>query len=409
MNITTVSAHQILDSKGDPTIEAMVTLDDGSTWKAASPSGTSTGATEAIEVPVSEAIDHINTIIAPSLVSQSVDNQQALDTILITRDGTNNKAVLGGNTTTAISMALVKAGAHSHNLPLYSYIQTLTNTNQPTLPTPMFLVMEGGKHGNWATDIQEFMIIPNATTYKTFKERLDVCTRVFLTLEQLLLDHHYTPTIGLEGAFCPKELTSNEEALSLVEEAITKAGCMKGTDMGIGIDAASSSFYANGMYTIQKGTKQISSRQWIDMVIAWTKTYPILSLEDIPSESDWDEWVYLTNAIGHNHLVVGDDLLTTNIQYIQTAINKKAVNSVLIKVNQIGTISETLDAITLSHTAGFTTIVSHRSGETLDDTIADIAVGSASYCKFGGPKKPERMAKYNRLLAIEEELQHQSL
>lgn len=405
MTIQNLNAHEILDSKNHPTIEAMVTLDDGSTHIAASPSGASTGTNEAIELPVPEALEQIKTRITPALIGKDPANQQALDDILIALDGTKNKSVLGGNATTAISMALLKAGAHTENIPLYTYIQKLTNTKEVRLPVPLFLVMEGGKHGNWATDIQEFMVVPNAKTYPTFASRLAVCNRVFAALETLLQEKKYSLTIGFEGAFCPNELSSNEEALSLITQAIQKAGVTPGIDMHIAIDAAASEFFDNNTYILKsEDNKILTPDAWTNQILAWTKTYPIFSFEDMYDEEDWDSWIRLTAALGTDHLVIGDDLVTTNVALIQKAIDRKAINSVLIKVNQIGTISETFAAIALSHKAGYTTVVSHRGGETLDDTIADIAVGTASYSKFGGPRRPERMAKYNRLLAIEETL-----
>lgn len=393
MNITDIQAKQIPDSKNHPTVEATVVLDDGSTHTAASPSGASTGTTEAVELPVAQALEQIQNRITPALIGKSVDNQRKLDDILIALDGTNNKSTLGGNATTAISMALAKACAHNSRMPLYSYIQELTHTPSPILPIPFFLIMEGGKHGNWTTDIQEFMIIPNGDTYPTFTKRFEVCNNVFGALETLLKEKNYSLTIGLEGAFCPKELSSNEEALSLITTSIEKAGFTPGKDMHIGIDAAASEFI-----------EKLSTESWMKQIIVWSKTYPIWSFEDMFDEEDWDTWTGLTSALGDTHLIVGDDLVTTNVSRIQKAIDLKAMNSLVIKVNQIGTVSETFDAIALARSANLQTIVSHRGGETLDDTIADLAVGTASYCKFGGPRHPERMTKYNRLFEIEKEL-----
>ncbi len=393
MNIQDIQAKQILDSKNHPTVEATVTLVDGTSYIATSPSGASRGITEAVELPIGQALDAVETIIKPALVGKDVTDQRVLDAIIISLDGTPNKSKLGGNATTAVSMALAKAGAHTKGIPLYQYFGSLIGNTQFQLPTPQFLVMEGGKHGNWATDIQEFMIIPNKEKYSTFQDRFDICNKVFETLEQLLKEKKYSLTIGFEGAFCPKELTGNEEALTLITQAIEKARCVPGKDIHIGIDAAASEFI-----------EKLSTESWMEQSISWSKKYPIYSFEDMFDQEDWGNWTTLTATLGSDHLIVGDDLITTNVIRIQKAINLKAINSCIIKVNQIGTISETLDAMQLANKANFKTIISHRGGETMDTTIADLAVGTSRYCKFGGPRKPERMAKYNRLMEIEKEL-----
>ena len=389
MNIKDIQAKQILDSKNHPTVEATVILDDGTSHIAASPSGASTGTTEAVELPIQQALDAIAMAIKPALVGKNVSDQRNLDDIIISLDGTENKSKLGGNATTAISMALAKAGAKTKGIPLYQYFGSLIGNTQFQLPTPQFLVMEGGKHGNWATDIQEFMIVPNNKKYVTFQERFDVCNSVFNTLEKILQEKIYSLTIGFEGAFCPKELTDNEEALQLITSAIEQTHA----DATIAIDAAASEFI-----------KKIDPTTWMEQIIAWSKKYPISSLEDMFDQEDWDNWTKLTSALGSNHLIVGDDLVTTNASRIQKAIDLKAINSCIIKVNQIGTISETLDAINLANKHRVTTIISHRGGETMDTTIADLAIGTSTYCKFGGPRRVERMAKYNRLFEIEKEL-----
>ncbi len=406
MNITNIHATELLDSKNHPTIQTTVTLTDGSTHTAASPSGASTGTTEAIELPVNQAIRQIQETLTPALLGKSVDDgQKELDDIIVALDGTENKHVIGGNATTSLSMALVKAGAHARHIPLYAYIQQLTQTKRCELPVPLFLVMEGGKHGNWATDIQEFMIIPNAQFYRTFAQRLDACTKVFDTLEAILKEKHYALTIGFEGAFCPQELTSNEEALTLIVKAIECAGLTPGKHMDIAIDAAASEFYRDGSYVLQsEDGKKLTPSEWMQQIVTWSQTYPIRSLEDMFDQEDWSNWQTLMQKLGDNHMIVGDDLVTTNVKRIQKAIDQNAINSLIIKVNQIGTITETVNAIALGRSAGFSTIISHRGGETHDDTIADLAVGTASYCKFGGPRHGERMVKYRRLLAIEKEL-----
>jgi len=406
MTIQSILAKEISDSKGHPTIEATVLLDDGSSWTAASPSGASTGTNEAVELPVHEALQQIQTKLAPALVGKNCEDQRALDTIILSLDATPDKHVLGGNATTAVSMALVKAVAHSHTIPLYRYIQEMTKTPESMLPVPYFLAMEGGKHGDWVTDIQEFMIVPNGKKYPTFKKRFDVCNSVFENLETILKEKNYPLSIGFEGAFSPKGLTSNEEALELLTKAIEKALLVPGSDMSIAIDAAASEFFENGSYVLKsENGKRLTPDEWMNQILFWSKTYPILSYEDMFHEDQWQDWTNLTAALGESHFIVGDDLVTTSVAKINKAITEKAMNSCIIKVNQIGTISEACDAVAAARSANFTTVVSHRGGETADDTIADFAVGTSSYCKFGGPRHEERMAKYNRLLKIEEELQ----
>lgn len=389
MNIADIQAKQILDSKDHSTVEATVVLEDGSMHTAASPSGASTGTTEAVELPVDSALNNISSIIKPAILHKDVTSQRALDNIMISLDGTQNKSKLGGNATTALSMALAKAGAYTKEIPLYKYFGSLIGNTSFHLPAPLFLVMEGGKHGNWATDIQEFMIIPNKEKYATFQERFDICNTVFNELEKILQGKNYSLTIGFEGAFCPKELTGNEEALQLITKAIEQTHA----DVAIAIDAAASEFL-----------KKENTTAWMEQIIVWSKKYPISSFEDMFDQEDWENWTKLTATLGSNHLIVGDDLVTTNVSRMQKAIDLKAMNSLIIKVNQIGTISETLDAIQLANTNNLTTIISHRGGETMDTTIADLAVGTSKYCKFGGPRHPERICKYNRLMEIEKEL-----
>ncbi len=417
MNITNIHAREILDSKGHPTVEVDLTLENGMTATASVPSGASTGSTEAVELRdndnaryfgkgVLKAVANVNTTVKSIVVGQDVTNQRNLDTLMIAADGTENKGKLGGNAIVAVSMAAARAAAMAQNMPLYKYLGSLIGNTTFVLPQPLLLILEGGKHGNWSTDCQEYFVIPKKERFPTFKEALRAGAEIFHTLEQLLHDKHYATGVGYEGAFCPMEMKSNEEAFQLMTEATEKAGYKMQDDIVLGLDAASSEFYKDGTYTLKsEHNGKLTSRQWTEKVIEWTKKYPIWSLEDMHSESDWDEWAYFTATIGKDHQIVGDDLLTTNVKHIQTAIDKKAVNSVLIKVNQIGTVSETLDAIALSHKAGFTTVVSHRGGETNDDFIADLVVGTSKQSKFGGPDRGERLAKYNRLLRIEEELQ----
>ncbi len=417
MNIKNLHAREILDSKGHPTIEVDLTLENDITATASVPSGASTGSTEAVELRdgdktryfgkgVLKAVENVNTELTKVVVGQDVTNQRNLDTLMIEADGTENKGKLGGNAIVAVSMAAARAAAMSQHMPLYRYLGSLVGNTTFVLPQPLLLVLEGGKHGNWSTDCQEYFVVPKKERFSTFKESLRAGAEIFHALEKILADKHYATGVGYEGAFCPMEMKSNEEAFQLMIEATEKAGYKMGDEVVLGLDAASSEFYEGGTYTLKsEGNTKLTSRQWTEKVIDWTKKYPIWSLEDMHSESDWDEWTYFTSAIGKDHQIVGDDLLTTNVKHIQTAIDKKAVNSVLIKVNQIGTVSETLDAITLAHKAGYTTVVSHRGGETNDDFIADLVVGTSKQSKFGGPDRGERLAKYNRLIRIEEQLQ----
>ena len=417
MNIKNIHAREILDSKGYPTVEVDLTLENGMTATASVPSGASTGSTEAVELRdgdktryfgkgVLQAVENVNTELKKIVMGQDVTNQRNLDTLMIQADGTDNKRKLGGNAIVAVSMAAARAAAMAQGIPLYKYLGSLVGNTTFVMPQPQLLILEGGKHGNWSTDVQEYFVIPKKERFPTFKESLRAGAEIFHALGKILAEKHYATGVGYEGAFCPIEMKSNEEAFQLMIEATEKAGYKMGSEVVLGLDAASSEFYADGTYTLKsEGDLQLTSRQWTEKVIDWTKKYPIWSLEDMHSESDWDEWTYFTETIGKDHQIVGDDLLTTNVKHIQTAIDKKAVNSVLIKVNQIGTVSETLDAITLSHKAGYTTVVSHRGGETNDDFIADLVVATSKQSKFGGPDRGERLAKYNRLLRIEEELQ----
>ena len=417
MNIQNIHAREILDSKGHPTVEVDLTLENGMTATASVPSGASTGSTEAVELRdgdkdryfgkgVLHAVENVNTELKKIVVGQDVTNQRNIDNLMIAADGTENKGRLGGNAIVAVSMAAARAAAMSQNIPLYKYLGSLIGNTTFVMPRPQLLILEGGKHGNWSTDIQEYLIMPNADKFPTFKERLRVGAEIFHTLEQVLADKGYSTGVGFEGAFCPKEMKSNEEGFQLMIEATEKAGYTMVDEIVLGIDGAASEYFDNGTYTLKsEGGTKLTSREWSERLIGWTKKYPLWSLEDIYDEEDWTEWTYLTSQIGTDHQIIGDDLLTTNVKRIQKAIDLKSVNSVLIKVNQIGTVSETLDAITLAHKAGYTTVVSHRGGETNDDFIADLVVGTSKQSKFGGPDRGERLAKYNRLLRIEEELQ----
>lgn len=415
--IKTIHAREILDSKGEPTVEVEVTLEDGTVALAGVPSGASTGATEALELRdgdpqryggkgVLKAVDNVNTKIAKVLLGKDASNQRVIDQTMIDLDGTESKSHLGGNAVVAVSMAVCMAAAKSQGKKLYQYFGQLQGNNKFVLPQPQILIMEGGKHGNWATDIQEYMVVPLRTSLKTFAKRLQAAAEIFYATESILLEKGYCAGVGYEGGFCPQELRSNEEVLEIIIQGIDKAGYKPGAEVSLAIDGAATSFFNNGKYILRsEGGLTLKPREWRQKLIEWTKKYPICSIEDGLAEEDWSEWVYLTSQLGDRVQIVGDDLLTTNVKRIRKAIELKAVNSVLIKPNQIGTVTETLEAIKLSDSAGFTTVISHRSGETNDDMIADLVVGTTSWqSKFGGPDRGERLAKYNRLLRIEEEL-----
>lgn len=415
--IKSIHAREILDSKGHPTVEVEVSLEDGTVALAGVPSGASTGTTEAVELRdkdpkryrgkgVLRAVNNVNTKIAKVLIGKDPCNQKLIDRLMIELDGTENKANLGGNAIVGVSMAVCRAAAHSQKIPLFKYFGQLLGNESFVLPQPQILILEGGKHGNWSTDIQEYFVIPKKEVFTTFSERLRVGAEIFHSLEKILKDKGFGTGVGYEGAFCPKEISSNEEAFGLIIEATGRAGYKLPDEVVLGVDAASSEFFKDGKYILKsEGGLKLTPREWTRKIIEWTKKYPIWSMEDMHAEEDWDEWISFTSKLGNKIQIVGDDLLTTNVRRIQKAIDLKAVNSVLIKLNQIGTVTETLEAIKLSDQAGFTTVISHRGGETNDDMIADLVVGTTSWqSKFGGPDRGERLAKYNRLLRIEEEL-----
>jgi len=424
MKIKNVFAREILDSKGVPTVEAEVTLGDGIKALGGVPSGASTGQAEAIEIRdgdnkrykgkgVLKAIENIKGPIKKALVGKDAYDQRGIDKILIDLDGTENKSKLGGNAIIGVSMAICRAAARSQKIPLYEYFGRLSGNNKFQLPQPLILLIEGGKHGNWSSDCQEYFVIPKREIFPTFKERLRVGVEIFYALLEILKEKNYSIGVGFEGAFMPKEIKSNEEAFLLLIQATEKAGYKMVDQVMLGLDAAASEFYLpanrqdnNKRYILKsEGNLILSKEEWLEKVIAWTQKYPIWSLEDMFSQEDWESWVAFTAKVGKKLQVVGDDLLTTNVKRIQKAIDLKACNSVLIKLNQIGTVTETLEAIALANKAGFTTVISHRGGETNDDMIADLCVGSSSWqSKFGGVVRGERVAKYNRLLRIEEKL-----
>ena len=413
IEIVDVLGREILDSRGNPTVEVEVYLEDGTVGRAAVPSGASTGIYEACELRdgdksrylgkgVSKAVENVNTEIAEAMLGLNVLDQTSIDKLLIELDGTPNKTRLGANAILGVSLACARAAATALNLPLYNY---LGGVNAKTLPVPMMNILNGGAHATNNVDIQEFMIMPVGAT--SWKEALRMCAEVFHTLKSVLKENG-TPAAGVgdEGGYAPN-LKKDEDALKVIVEAIEKAGYKPGEDFKIAIDAASSEWWdeEQKLYIQPKSGKKLTQQQLVNMWKKFADTYPIISLEDGMAETDWEGWAMLTRAIGDRVQLVGDDLFVTNVERLATGIEKKVGNSILIKVNQIGTLTETLDAIQMANRAGYTAIVSHRSGETEDTTIADIAVAlNAGQIKTGAPSRTDRVAKYNQLLRIEEEL-----
>ena len=413
IEIVDVVAREILDSRGNPTVEVEVTLDDGTVGRAAVPSGASTGIYEACELRdgdksrymgkgVEKAVANVNTEIAEALIGMNVLDQPAIDKTMIDLDGTPNKTRLGANAILGASLACAKAAAAALNMPLYNYIG---GVNAKTLPVPMMNILNGGAHATNNVEIQEFMIMP--VSAPSFREALRRCAEVFHTLKSVLKANG-TPAAGVgdEGGYAPN-LKKDEDALKVIVQAIEKAGYKPGEDFMIAIDAAVSEWYneETGCYDLPKAKKTMTKQQMVNMWKKFADNYPIISLEDGMGENDWEGWGMLTKAIGDRVQLVGDDLFVTNVSRLSTGIEKKVANAILIKVNQIGTLTETLDAIQMANRAGYTAIVSHRSGETEDTTIADISVAlNAGQIKTGAPSRTDRVAKYNQLLRIEEEL-----
>ena len=413
IEIVDVLGREILDSRGNPTVEVEVYLEDGTMGRAAVPSGASTGIYEACELRdgdksryngkgVETAVKNVNTEIAEALIGTNVLDQVAIDKMLIDLDGTPNKSRLGANAILGASLACAKAAAESLGVSLYSYIG---GTNAKMLPVPMMNILNGGAHATNNVEIQEFMIMPVGAP--SFHEALRMCTEVFHTLKNTLKENG-TPAAGVgdEGGYAPN-LKKDEDALKVIVKAIEEAGYKPGEDFKIAIDAASSEWWDEEQkcYVQPKSGKKLTQQQLVNMWKKFADTYPIVSLEDGMAETDWEGWAMLTKAIGDRVQLVGDDLFVTNVERLSTGIEKKVGNAILIKVNQIGTLTETLDAIQMANRAGYTAIVSHRSGETEDATIADIAVAlNAGQIKTGAPSRTDRVAKYNQLLRIEEEL-----
>ena len=408
--ITDVYAREIMDSRGNPTVEVEVYLEDGTIGRAAVPSGASTGQFEAVELRdsdsprylgkgVLQAVANVNDIIAPAILGFDASEQVAIDRIMIELDGAPNKAKLGANAILGVSMAVARAAAESYDLPLFQY---LGGTNAKELPVPMMNILNGGAHADNNVDIQEFMIMPIGAS--SFMEALRYCAEVYHTLKGVLKAKGLATGVGDEGGFAPN-LGSNEEALQVITEAIEKAGLVVGKDIVFAIDAASSEFYKDGKYHLAGEGKVKTAAEMVEYYAELCEKYPIYSIEDGLAEEDWEGWKLLTDRLGKTVQLVGDDLFVTNTERLSRGIKEDTANAILIKVNQIGTLTETFDAIEMAKRAGYTAVISHRSGETEDSTIADIAVAvNAGQIKTGAPARSERVAKYNQLLRIEDML-----
>ncbi|ADM68082.1 phosphopyruvate hydratase [Paenibacillus sp. SEL3] len=408
--ISDVYAREVLDSRGNPTVEVEVYLESGAIGSAIVPSGASTGAHEAVELRdndksrylgkgVLQAVKNVNEIIAPEVIGLDAVNQVEIDTLMIKLDGTHNKGKLGANAILAVSMAVARAAAEALGLPLYTY---LGGFNAKQLPVPMMNIVNGGAHADNNVDVQEFMVLPVGAP--TFKEALRVGAEIFHNLKSVLNSKGLNTAVGDEGGFAPN-FKSNEEALSTIIEAIEKAGYKPGVDVFLGMDVASTEFFKDGKYTLEGEGKSFTSAEFVDLLASWVDKYPIITIEDGCSEDDWEGWKLLTEKLGNKIQLVGDDLFVTNTERLAKGIDENIGNSILIKVNQIGTLTETFDAIELAKRAGYTAVISHRSGESEDSTIADIAVATnAGQIKTGAPSRTDRIAKYNQLLRIEDQL-----
>ena len=410
--ISKIVAREILDSRGNPTVEVDVRLKDGSFGRAAVPSGASTGSHEAVELRdgdnryngkgVAKAVKNVNTVILKALVNKEFD-QRGIDKKMIDLDGTANKGRLGANAILGVSMAFARATAQSQKTSLYKYFAKIAKTkNTVQLPVPMMNILNGGKHAEKSTDFQEFMIMPAGA--KSFKEALRCGAEIFHTLKKLLHDKGFSTTVGDEGGFAPS-LASNEDAIKIILEAIEKAGYKAGKDVFIALDVAATELYKDGRYHLACENKTLSSEEMVNFYADWCSKYPIVSIEDGLAEDDWAGYEMMTEKLGKKIQIVGDDLFVTNIDRLKMGIEKNVANSILIKLNQIGTVSETIDSINMAKKAGYTSIISHRSGETEDTTIADFVVGTGTgQIKTGSLSRTDRVAKYNQLLRLEEEL-----
>lgn len=410
--ISKIVAREILDSRGNPTIEVDIKLKDGSFGRASVPSGASTGSHEAVELRdgenryngkgVSKAVKNVNTLISKILLNKEFD-QKTIDQKMIDLDGTVNKSRLGANAILGVSMAFSKATAQSQKTSLYKYFAKIAKTkNTIQLPVPMMNILNGGKHAEKSTDFQEFMIIPAGA--KSFKEALQYGAEIFHSLKKILHERGFSTTVGDEGGFAPS-LSSNEEAIKIILEAIEKAGYKAGKDIFIALDVAATELYKDGKYHLACENKTLSSEEMVNFYSDWCSKYPIISIEDGLAEDDWNGYKLMTEKLGKKIQIVGDDLFVTNIDRLKMGIEKGVANSILIKLNQIGTVSETIDSINMAKKAGYTSIISHRSGETEDTTIADFVVGTGTgQIKTGSLSRTDRVAKYNQLLRLEEEL-----
>ncbi len=409
--IEDILAREVLDSRGNPTIEVEVYLIDGAVGRAIVPSGASTGTYECLELRdgdpqryggkgVLKAVENVNDEIAGQLVGWSVFDQQGIDQFLIELDGTPNKSRLGGNAILGVSLAVARAAAGALELPLYRYVGGVAGK---TMPVPMMNILNGGRHAEDSTDLQEFMVMPTGAS--SFQEALRWGTEIYHSLRKVLRAKGYNTGVGDEGGFAPA-LKSNEEAIEVILEAIDGAGYEPGKDIHIALDPAASEFFEDGKYHLRKEGRTLSGPEMVDFYLEWVEKYPIISIEDGLAEDDWEAWKLLMERIGDRVQIVGDDLFVTNVERLRQGIEEKAANSILIKLNQIGTLSETIAAVEMATRAGWTTVISHRSGETEDTTIADLAVAlNAGQIKTGAPCRGERVAKYNQLLRIEEELE----
>ena len=415
MKILSIHAREILDSRGNPTIETEITLEGGFIGRASVPSGASTGSHEALELRdndpkrfggngVLSAVNNVNTEIASHLMGKEIESQLMLDTALIALDGTENKARLGANAILSVSMAALHAFARAENKPLFEYVRTLSEVKRDIiLPLPLCNVVNGGKHAAGSTDIQEFMIAPIG--FPSFREALRASSEVFHSLKAVLESHGYGTTVGDEGGYAPHVKRGNAEVLELISEAIEKTGYALGTHFVFALDVAASSFFSSGKYELKTEGREMNEAEMIAWNTDLVAHYPIASIEDGLAEDSWSGWTRLTEALGEKIQLVGDDLLVTNVKFLKRAIDERAANAILIKMNQIGTVTETIQAVDMAHKAGWRAIISHRSGETDDTTISHLAVGlGTGQIKTGSLSRGERVAKYNELLRIEEML-----
>ncbi len=418
MKIQEIRGRVVFDSRGFPTVECDVVLEDGSLGRAAVPSGASTGAGEALELRdggsafngkgVDKAVENIQTVIAPSLIGQDVENQFELDKRLLELDGTDNKSRLGANATLAVSLALAKAGAASKKQPLFEYVGGLVGNTTFTLPLPMLNILNGGKHAEGSTDIQEFMVMPIGA--RDFAHAMQMASEIYHALGKVLRGKGYATTVGDEGGYAPSVSGGSQEALELISEAVEKAGYIMGQDVALALDVASSELVEGDTYNFAREGRTFTSQELVAFYADLAEKFPLVSIEDGLGENDWDGWKHLTETLGDKVQLVGDDLLVTNTALLERGIDEKAANAILIKPNQIGTLSETIQAVQMAQKAGWNTVMSHRSGETEDTTIAHLAVGlNTGQIKTGSFSRSDRIAKYNELLRIAELLPEATL